>query len=193
MIKVLAFNGSAKKNGNTSKLLKKVINHIKDAEVEVIHLIDKKLQACLSCSFSEVDCVYPCRIKDDMQEIVEKIKKADALIFASPTYWYCMSGLMKNFIDRLTTCDVAEPPIFDGKVVATIATAYMDGSTQVTLQMTAPLTSMGAIMVPYNDVYTNGGKLWRTEFGVTPDKRLAKNIIQLTKLVKSKQGKWFKS
>lgn len=46
-------------------------------------------------------------------------------------------------------------------------------------------------MVPYNDVLSNEGKVWRTEFGVNPEKRLAKNLVMLAKLVKDKQGKWF--
>jgi hypothetical protein len=40
-------------------------------------------------------------------------------------------------------------------------------------------------------VLSNEGKVWRTEFGVNPEKRLAKNLVMLAKLVKDKQGKWF--
>ncbi|UCD03632.1 MAG: NAD(P)H-dependent oxidoreductase [Candidatus Woesearchaeota archaeon] len=192
-ISVLAFNGSAKKNGNTAKLLKKLTGFIeKDAKVKTIHLVDKKIKPCLSyCAEGGTTCSYPCSIKDDMHGLIELIKKADCVILASPVYWYAMSGLMKNFIDRLTSCDVAEPPVLDGKVFGFVTTAYLDGAAGVTLQMLAPVSSMGAIIAPYNDLFANNGKVWREEFGVKPVKRLAKNLIMLTELVKEKQGRWF--
>ncbi len=192
-MKVLGINGSAKKDGNTAKLLEKVINYAKEegAEVEIIHLIDKNIKPCLSCCFHEEDCKFPCRIDDDMKEIFEKIKKTDCLILGSPTYWYSCSGLMKNFIDRLTAQDLLEPPILDGKVAGFISTAKKEGSEQAIVEMLIPLSSMGCIVIPYSDIFSNDGKVWRSEFGINVEKRLAKNLITLAKLIKDKQGKWF--
>ncbi|MBM3304146.1 MAG: flavodoxin family protein [Candidatus Aenigmarchaeota archaeon] len=189
---VLGINGSARKNGNTAKLLNKVLGYARKegAKTEILHLASKDIKPCISC-IAEENCKYPCNIKDDMQGIFETLKKADCLVLGSPTYWYSMSGLMKNFIDRLTACDMVEPPLLDGKVFGVVSTALKEGSAQVTLQIIAPLTSMGAIMVPYNDVIENAGKVWRTEFGINPEKRLARNLVNLAKLVKEKQGKWF--
>jgi multimeric flavodoxin WrbA len=189
---MLGINGSARKDGNTAKLLKKVLNYAKKegAKTEVLHLIDKNIKPCISC-IAEDNCKYPCNIKDDMQKIFELLKKADCIVLGAPTYWYGMSGLMKNFIDRLTAQDMLEPPILDGKVVGFVSTADMDGSAQTIAQMFLPFSSMGAIIVPHSDVISNSGKVWRAEFGINVEKRLAKNLITLTKLVKEKQGKWF--
>jgi len=189
---ILGINGSARKNGNTANLLKKVLNYAKKqgAKVEILNLIDKNIKPCLSC-LAEEKCKYPCDIKDDMQEIFELLKKVDCIILGSPTYWYSLSGLMKNFIDRLTAQDMLEPPIMDGKVVGFVATAGLEGSQQSITQMLIPLSSMGAIVVPYSDLFSNAGKVWRTELGINPEKRLARNLITLTKLVKDKQRKWF--
>jgi len=189
---ILAINGSARKNGNTAKLLKKVLDYAKEegAKTYILHLIDKDIKPCLSC-LAENRCKYPCNIKDDMQDIFELLKKVDCIILGSPTYWYSLSGLMKNFIDRLTAQDLLEPPILDGKVVGFVSTASMEGSQQALTQMLIPLSSMGTIVVPYSDVVSNAGKVWRAEFGINVEKRLAKNLITLTKLVKEKQGKWF--
>lgn len=189
---VLGINGSAKKDGNTAKLLKKVLDYAKEegAKTEILHLIEKNIKPCISCCFSKEDCTYPCKVKDDMQGIFEKLKKADCIIFGSPTYWYSMSGLMKNFIDRLTAQDTLETPILDGKVAGFVSTAYMDGSAQTIAQMFLPLSSMGAVIVPHSDVISNSGKVWRSEYGVNVEKRLARNLITLAKLVKNKQGKW---
>jgi len=189
---ILGINGSARKDGNTAKLLKEVLNYGKKegGKIEILHLIDKDIKPCISC-LAEDNCKYPCNIKDDMQEIFELLKKVDCLVLGSPTYWYSLSGLMKNFIDRLTAQDMLEPPILDGKVVGFVSTAYMEGSEQAIVQMLIPLSSMGAIVVPYSDLFSNSGKVWRAELGINPEKRLAKNLITLTKLVKEKQGKWF--
>ncbi len=189
---ILGVNGSARKDGNTAKLLKKVLDYAKKegAKTEIMHLIDKDIKPCISC-LAEENCKYPCNIKDDMQGIFELLKKVDCLILGSPTYWYAVSGLMKNFIDRLTAQDILEPPILDGKVAGFVSTAYLDGSAQVIAQMFLPLSSMGAIIVPHSDVLSNNGKVWRAEFGINVEKRLAKNLITLAELVKDKQGEWF--
>lgn len=189
---VLGVNGSARKNGNTAKLLKKVLSHTEDlgAKTEILHLIEKEIKPCLSC-LAEEKCTYPCQIKDDMKEIFEKLKKVDCIILGSPTYWYSLSGLMKNFLDRLTAQDMLQPPILDGKVVGFVSTADLEGSQQVITQMLIPISSMGAIVVPYSDVFSNRGNVWRSELGIDPEKRLARNLFELTKLVKVKQGKWF--
>lgn len=189
---ILGINGSARKNGNTAKLLKKVLSFAKElgAKTEIMYLIDKDIKPCISC-LAAGKCTYPCRIKDDMQEIFEKIKKVDCIILGSPTYWYSLSGLMKNFLDRLTAQDMLQPPILDGKVVGFVSTADLEGSEQALVQMLVPMSSMGAIVVPYSDVFSNRGNVWRSELGINPEKRLARNLYELTKIVKDRQGKWF--
>jgi len=189
---VLGINGSARKNGNTAKLLKKVLAYAKRecAKTELLHLVDKKIKPCINC-LAEDNCRMPCNVKDDMQGIYDLLKKTDCIILGSPTHWYGMSGLMKNFIDRLTATDTLEPSLLDGKVVGFVATAGLDGSAQTIAQMFLPLSSMGAIPVPHADVYSNNGKVWRSEFGINVEKRLAKNLVTLTRLVKDRQGRWF--
>lgn len=191
-IMVLGINGSARKNGNTAKFLKKVLSFVKKAgaKTEILHLIDKDIKPCISC-LAEGKCTYPCQIVDDMPKIFTKIKKADCLILGSPTYWYSLSGIMKNFLDRLTAQDMLQPPIIDGKVVGFVTTADLEGSEQALVQMLVPMSSMGAIVVPYSDVFSNRGNVWRSELGINPEKRLARNIVELNKLVKGRQGKWF--
>jgi len=189
---IMGINGSARKNGNTAKFLKQVLSFAKELGVktEILHLIDKDIKPCISC-LAEEKCTYPCQIKDDMEDIFGKLKKADCIILGSPTYWYSLSGLMKNFLDRLTAQDMLQPPILDGKVVGFVTTADLEGSEQALVQMLVPMSSMGAIVVPYSDVFSNRGNVWRSELGIEPEKRLARNLVELTKLVKDKQGKWF--
>jgi multimeric flavodoxin WrbA len=191
-ITILGINGSARKSGNTAKLLKRVLSCAKrlGAKTEILHLIDKDIKPCISC-LAEGKCDYPCRVEDDMHELLDEIKKVDCIILCSPTYWYSLSGLMKNFLDRLTAQDMLQPPILDGKVVGFAATADLEGSEQAIVQMLVPMSSMGAIVVPYSDVFANGGKLWRAALGIKPDERLARNILALAKCVRGRHGKWF--
>jgi multimeric flavodoxin WrbA len=188
---VLGINGSAKKNGNTAKLLKKVLDHAKKegAKTEVLHLIDKDIKPCRSyCAKNGTDCQYPCSIKDDMLEVIEKIKASDCIVLASPNYWYSMSGLMKNFIDRLASADM-NPSILNGKVAGCIATSDYDGSMSAISQMSTALNAMGAIIAPFNNLFSNSGRGVKTQFG-EKDKRLARNLVKLAKLTKNEHGTW---
>lgn len=191
-ISVLGIVGSARKNGNTAALLKRVLSlaEREGAKTETIYLIDKDIKPCISC-LAEDKCVFPCQIEDDMQDLYQKIKKVDCVVLGSPTYWYSLSGLMKNFLDRLTAQDMLEPPILDGKVVGFVSTADLEGSEQALVQMLVPMSSMGAIVVPYSDVFSNRGNVWRSELGINPEERLARNLLALATLVKDEQGKWF--
>ncbi|MBU0615702.1 MAG: flavodoxin family protein [Nanoarchaeota archaeon] len=92
-MKILAINGSPRK-GNTDFLIESIA---KDAEV--IYLRDTKINFC---SGSDHCCPKTgrCDKKDDMHSIYEKIEAADLIILASPCYFFNVSGMMKNFMDR---------------------------------------------------------------------------------------------
>lgn len=87
-------NGSSRENGNTDLLTNLVVKGVSTKEVHlrtkhIIPITDKRHDPD---GFQAVD--------DDYQEIVEEMLKHDTIIFATPLYWYGMSGLMKNFVDR---------------------------------------------------------------------------------------------
>ncbi len=99
-IKVIAICGSPRKNGNTEIMLKEALNGAerKGAKTELIQLSGKNIKHCLGCD----DCNFPCRIKDDMGKIYEKMINVDVIIIGSPVYYCNVSGLLKNFMDRCT-------------------------------------------------------------------------------------------
>ena len=82
---ILGINGSARKNGNTAKLLKKVIDYARKegAKTEILHLIDKDIKPCMGC-LAEDNCRYPCNVKDDMQGVFKLLKRVDCLVLGSP-------------------------------------------------------------------------------------------------------------
>jgi multimeric flavodoxin WrbA len=104
---VLILNGSPRKKGNTVYLIGKAIEGIRtahqDATVEVVNLNTLKIGPCLACDGCRRegrDGKY-CVIKDDMAGLYEKVAQADAIVLASPIYWFSITAQMKLFMDRL--------------------------------------------------------------------------------------------
>ena len=99
-MKILAINGSHRK-GNTETILKKILDGVasKGARIELINLYDKNVETCKACMGCEN--TGTCRIQDEFPQIFEKIVHADILVLGSPNYFNNVSGLMKNFIDRM--------------------------------------------------------------------------------------------
>lgn len=97
MDKTLLISGSPRK-GNTEFLLSSIFEKL-GGEKELVLLRDKKIQHCLGClaCHNTPDCV----IKDDMSEILSKVLVAQTIIIGTPNYFGNVSGLLKDFIDRL--------------------------------------------------------------------------------------------
>lgn len=100
IMKVLGINGSPRIGGNTDILLDKVLEgaETKGAETEKIILNKLKFVPCQECDKMADDGL--CLVKDDMQAVYEKIKKADAIVFASPVFFGSLSAQSKMMIDR---------------------------------------------------------------------------------------------
>ncbi len=99
-MKILAINGSHRK-GNTEAILKKILDGAagNGARIELINLYDKNVEACKACMGCEN--TGTCKIQDEFPQIFEKMVHADVLVLGSPNYFNNVSGLMKNFIDRM--------------------------------------------------------------------------------------------
>lgn len=117
--------GSPRKNGNSAALCRAFARGAEESghQVETIFLRDKKIgycQACYHCKNSGV-----CAIKDDMADILEKIKAADVIVMASPVYFYSIDAQMKALIDRI----VAQWLTIKNKEFYYIMTAAEDSDT----------------------------------------------------------------
>lgn len=105
-MKVIAINGSPRKNHNTASLLKKALEGAREngAETELIHLYDlnyKGCTSCFACKRKDGPCYGTCAWKDDLSPVLLKIKEADAIILGSPIYLYDVTGQMHAFLERL--------------------------------------------------------------------------------------------
>jgi multimeric flavodoxin WrbA len=102
-MKVIAFNGSPRRGGNTELLLAETLRGARErgAEVTMYRLDSMNLKACLNCG--HCDKAGRCIIKDDMQAVHDEIRVADRIIVASPIFFFSVSAQTKIMIDRSQT------------------------------------------------------------------------------------------
>ncbi len=162
MVKVLGINASPRKYGGTFSLLRASLEGVKSVggHTEVIHLYDYDIKPCLGCLCDEQKaCRYPCVIEDDMRVLYDKVLEADALIFATPIYWFAPSGVMKNFIDRLTALEnmivIEGRSWLEGKVAGIIAVGNDSGVIQTLSTLAMTLVAMGFMIPPFAIAYFN--------------------------------------
>ncbi|MCF0193783.1 MAG: flavodoxin family protein [Bacteroidaceae bacterium] len=100
MKNVLIISTSPRKGGNSDMLATEFAKGAKEAgnAVEIVNLAGKKIEFCRGC----LSCVktQKCIIDDDATEIRNKMLNADVIVWATPIYYYCISGQMKTMIDR---------------------------------------------------------------------------------------------
>jgi len=100
--KILAVYGSPRKKGNSTVLANQIILGAasEGAKVETVYLNGLNIKPCQGCYSCQAKDAKGCVVKDDMQDVYSKIVDADALIIASPVYWFSMSAQTKIFMDR---------------------------------------------------------------------------------------------
>ncbi|WFD08816.1 flavodoxin family protein [Tepidibacter hydrothermalis] len=122
---IIAINGSPRKKGNTSTLLKKALEGAKavGAKVELINLYDLNFKGCISCfACKRVNSksVGKCAMKDGLTDVLNKIIECDVLILGSPIYLGNVTGEMKSFMERLLfmnlSYDGGHSSNFNGKI-----------------------------------------------------------------------------
>ena len=126
--KVLIISSSPRRGGNSETLAASFAKGAQEAgnEVETVYLREKGYGFCIGC----MTCVGSgrCVIEDDAVEIVAKMHDADVLVFASPVYYYSISGQLKTLLDRAN-------PLFDSDYAFTevyfLATAAENEATTV--------------------------------------------------------------
>ena len=103
-MKLTVFNGSPKgKRGNTYVMVEAFLEGFREAggEGEHVLLVEKKIKPCTACGTCWVKTPGECVQDDDMEALVPKILDSDILCFATPLYVDNVTGMMKDFMDRL--------------------------------------------------------------------------------------------
>ena len=130
-LKVVAFNGSARKDGNTAILIRRVLAVLESEgiETELIQLAGQQIHGCTACGTCGKIKNKECKIVNDpVNAYIKKMVEANGIILGSPTYFSMMSPEMKALIDRAGFVARSNSDLFQRKVgVAVVAVRRAGG------------------------------------------------------------------
>jgi multimeric flavodoxin WrbA len=183
-MKILVLVGSYRRNGNTDQVTGLIKEHLQveaqprqvSLEIETIYLGQQNLQFCRGCRICFDRGEEKCPNNDDLLVIKAKMLAADGILLASPVYVDDVSGITKNFIDRL--CHVCHRPQFGGKAAYLVATtgSSRTGKTLETMKMA--LRTWGFHVVGQAG-YSMGALMKREETRARFDARAAQDAHRL--------------
>jgi multimeric flavodoxin WrbA len=130
-MKVIAFNGSPRKDGNTTILVNHVFRELEKegVETELVQLSGKKIHGCIACYKCFENKDQRCAVKDDVaNECIEKMIKAEGIILGSPVYFTDVTAEMKALMDRAGFVSMANGGMYKNKVGATVVAVRRSGA-----------------------------------------------------------------
>lgn len=142
-MKILAINGSPRgMNGTTGRLLEEVLAGAVQAgaDVEIVALSRTPIKPCVACDVCHK--VGTCPIKDEFEEIKQKLLAADAFILATPNYLLSITAQLKAFLDRCN--GLIHLTALEGKYAALVETSGGGGDEEVLEYMQRIVNAMGA-------------------------------------------------
>jgi multimeric flavodoxin WrbA len=187
-MKVVAFSGSARKDGNTAILINNVLQELEKEGIgtELIQLAGKKIRGCLACMKCFENKDQRCVNKDDvLNECLEKMLEADGIILGSPTYFSNVSTEIKALIDRSGLVAIANDYMFKRKVGAAVVAARRAGSVSV-FDAINYFFFINQLIVPGSIYWNMGfglekGEVEKDEEGIQTMKVLGENMAWLLK------------
>lgn len=187
MIKVIGFNGSARKDGNTAILIREVFAELENEGIgtELIDLSGKKLHGCVACYKCLDNQDRRCAVKDDVNFCIEKMESAQGIILGSPTYFTDVSAEMKALIDRAGMVAKVNGDMFRLKVGAGVVAVRRAGSTHV-FDTLNHFFFISQIVVPGSSYWNMGigrekGDVLNDEEGLLTMKNLGGNMAYVLK------------
>jgi multimeric flavodoxin WrbA len=187
-MKVVAFNGSARKDGNTSILINHVFDELqKEAiETEKIWIAGGRIQGCISCGKCFENQDRACAVKKDMlNSYIEKMLESDGIILGSPTYFGSVSPDLKMLIDRAGMVSIANGRMLRRKVGAAVVAVRRGGASE-TFHTINNFFFLNQIIVPGSTYWNfafglNKGEVEKDEEGMQTMKVLGENMAWLLK------------
>jgi multimeric flavodoxin WrbA len=162
-MKVVGFNGSPRKKGNTSILINTVFAELEQEgiETELVQLAGKKIVGCIACfkCFSNAD--KRCAVDTDgLNECIEKMIEADGIILGSPTYFSNVTAESKALIDRAGMVSTANGQMLKHKVGAAVVAVRRAGSVFA-------FDALNHFFL-YNQMFVPGSSYWSIAIGLAP-------------------------
>ncbi|MFA5072565.1 MAG: flavodoxin family protein [Nitrospirota bacterium] len=191
-MKVVAFNGSARSEGNTSILLQTALNELNDAgfETELINLAGKPIQGCRACYVCFEKKNKQCAITQDIiNECIRKMDESQGILLGSPTYFADISASMKALIERCGMVGRANNGLFKRKAGAGIVAVRRAGAIHAFNSLNYFFT-ISEMIIPGSSYWNIGigrqpGEVNQDEEGIKTMKDLGKNMAWLLKKMHS--------
>lgn len=189
-MKVIAFNGSARKDGNTAILIRRVFAELEaeGIETELVQLAGQSIRGCTACGQCRKNKNKRCVIEDDVvNDCIEKMLAADGIILGSPTYFADLTSEMKALIDRAGYVARANNDMLKRKVGAAVVAVRRAGSVH-TFDSINHFFLIGQMIVP-GSIYWNmalgraKGEVEQDEEGLKTMQTLGQNIAWLLKKI----------
>ena len=159
----VAISGSPRKGGNTDHLLEKTLEPLREAgwDTELLRIGGKPVRGCIACYKCFENKDHRCAVTaDSMNEYLDKIYKADAVIIGSPTYFSDVSAETKALLDRCGLVAIANGGLLRGKIGAAVVAVRRGGAIHVYDTINHMFLMSGAI-VP-------GSTYWNMAYGLEP-------------------------
>ena len=187
-MKVIAFNGSARKDGNTAILINHVFRELENAgiDTQMIQLSGSRIHGCIACMKCYENKNRHCSVTDDIaNDCIEKMLEADGIVLGSPTYFANVSTEMKALIDRAGMVSRANNDMLARKVGAAVVAVRRAGAIHV-FNSINHFFFIGQMIVPGSSYWNLGmgrqkGEVEKDEEGLQTMKNLGRNMAWLLK------------
>ena len=187
-MKVVAFRGSARKNGNTAIMVNHVFRELENEGIktELFQLAGKKIRGCIACFKCMEKKNKRCAVeKDVVNDCIAMMLAADGIILASPTYFSDVSSEMKALIDRAGMVSRANGDMLKRKVGAAVAVHRRGGAIH-SFDTMNHFFFIGQMIVPGSSDWNFGvgreiGEVEKDEEGIQTMKQLGQNMAWLLK------------
>lgn len=195
-MKVVAFNGSPKPEGNTYHAIKMVINELEKEgiETELVHVGNKSIRGCIACGKCKINKDGKCTLPgDQVNEWIQKMKEADGIILGSPVHFSSIGATMKSFLDRAFYVTTSNDGMLRHKVGAAVVAVRRSGGVPTVDQLNR--------YINYSEMLMPTSNYWNVIHGASPGEAvqdeegkqimrvLGKNMAWLMKLVENGKGK----
>jgi len=187
-VKVVAFNGSPRKDGNTAILIRRVLQVLEEEGIktELIQLAGQQIRGCNACRTCYTTKNKRCAIEDDnVNKYIRKMLRADGIILGSPVYFSMMTPELKALMDRAFYVARANSDMFKRKVGAAVVAVRRAGGIP-TFDAINHFFLMSQVIVPGSSYWNIGvgrkkGEVEGDEEGMETMADLGKNMAWLLK------------
>ncbi|MDV2481922.1 flavodoxin family protein [Methanoculleus sp. Wushi-C6] len=187
-MKVVAFNGSPRKDGNTSILIRRILDELENEgiETELVQVGGQMIRGCADCRRCFENRDLRCAFDDDIvNDCIEKMIDADGIVLGSPVYFLDVTSEMKALIDRAGVVARANGRPFQRKAATAAAAVRRSGANHTvdTLLHFMLYSGMTVPGVPVIGIGRDIGDVLRDEEGMARAKEAGKNMAWLLKTI----------